>query len=209
MRPFAFFDSVRRRYFAEIARRWAQTHLERRRYDAAHRALDRALTLEPGRPETLLARGIVRLKAHEVDAALDDLNRALRLCDDHRRAAEVYTWLGLAHVAAGRLNEAIAAYNLALHSDPTHSMAYVYRGLLAVQGGNLAAAISDFNAAVLAEPDNFIAYRHRAEAHVALGQPVAALSDYRQYLRLGSDTAQHCADVHRAIAYLQRQLDAA
>ncbi len=77
------------------------------RFDEAAQALDRAITLDPGRPEAWTERGGVRFLEGRYDEAVVDLRRSLALREDDYARDLVASSLHL----AGREIEALAAWN--------------------------------------------------------------------------------------------------
>ncbi|HSD29339.1 MAG TPA: papain-like cysteine protease family protein [Vicinamibacteria bacterium] len=77
------------------------------RYDEAAQALDRAIALEPGRPEAWTERGGVRFLEGRYEDAVVDLRRSLALREDAYARDLVASSLHL----AGREIEALAAWN--------------------------------------------------------------------------------------------------
>ena len=80
------------------------------------------------------------------------------------------------HHEAGRLEEADAAYRLALVEAPTHPAILHNLGLLAVSRGDRHAAIAWFDQVIAAHPGYFPAHLSRASALQELGMADAALA---------------------------------
>ncbi len=80
------------------------------------------------------------------------------------------------HHEAGRLEEAEAAYRLALVEAPTHPAILHNLGLLAVSRGDRRAAIGWFDEVIAAHPGYFPAHLSRAGALQELGMADAALA---------------------------------
>jgi tetratricopeptide (TPR) repeat protein len=82
----------------------------------------------------------------------------------------------IAHHEAGRLDEADAAYRLALAAEPTHPAILHNLGLLAVSRGDRRAAIGWFDEAIASRPGYLTAHLSRASALQELGMIDAALA---------------------------------
>ena len=80
---------------------------------------------------------------------------------------------------AGRLDEADAAYRLALAEEPTHPAIRHNLGLLAVSRGDRRAAIGWFDEAIASRPGYLTAHLSRASALQELGMIDAALAGLR------------------------------
>lgn len=77
------------------------------RTDAAGETLDRAIALDPGRPEALVERGGLRFLQRRYDDAIDDLQAALRIRDD----AYARDLLASTLLLTGRNDPAIEEWN--------------------------------------------------------------------------------------------------
>ena len=94
------------------------------RHDEAIRAVERALQLSPGLLPVQLNAGVVRLLIGEGDTALKHFERVMRFSPlDPSRGAFV-TYVGMAHLASGRLEEALAAAQRAIQESPTFVIAH-------------------------------------------------------------------------------------
>ena len=104
--------------------------------------------------------------------------------------------------AAGRLQLAVADYDVALQLVPDDALALTHRGVARADLGDLVLAIDDFTRALALDPSNPLAYLNRADAYAASGNLDAAVVDYAGALRLNaalassrsptSPVARHC-----------------
>src|SRR5581483_5102473 len=95
-----------------------QVYLNLRRYGDAVTALGRASILEPDRAETLLALGLAHLARRspgDAEAAVFALRQANLAGLD---SAELHQHLGVALLAAGRVEESMAALGKAIENNP-------------------------------------------------------------------------------------------
>ena len=97
----------------------------------AEAALDRAKELDPGHPLVWLSSGISTLHkpgfmGGGADAAIEELERGIELLETHEPVrghargggAELWAWVGIAHMRANRPAEARAAFERALELEP-------------------------------------------------------------------------------------------
>ena len=96
---------------------------------------------------------------------------------------------GLAAHAAGRLEEAYAAYEAVLQRDSRHVRALHQLGILGYQIGNHALALEFLGAALEAEPANVAVYTDLGQVFFALGELGPALDSYDQVLALDASVA--------------------
>ena len=97
--------------------------------------------------------------------------------------------------AQGRTQDAIAAYSLAIQSDPGFARAYVNRGNVFNRLDQPLKAIQDSDEAIRLDPQRAIAYSNRSAALMAIGQLERAIQDSDEAIRL---------DPKLAIAYINR-----
>jgi predicted Zn finger-like uncharacterized protein len=88
---------------------------ENQRLTAALGAYDRAVEVEPSRPEAHLSRGVVLLELGNREAATAAFQRALEL---NPRYAVAQYWLGEAYRRSGRKSDAIRAFGRYLELSP-------------------------------------------------------------------------------------------
>jgi serine/threonine protein kinase/Tfp pilus assembly protein PilF len=109
LRPFA-----RKAKFAEEAKRGSDA-FERRDYDQAIVAWDKAIRIDPKHSEAHRWRGDASLNKHELEKALSEYDEALRLDPNNGMA---YCCRGAAWTEKGEYDKAIAALDEAIRLDP-------------------------------------------------------------------------------------------
>jgi serine/threonine protein kinase len=100
------------------------------------------------------------------------------------RAAEQYVNEGEWLSTHGRLQEALAAYEQALHLDPYHADAYVGKGDVLSWLGHYEEALQSFEQAIHLVPRDANYHNNRGLALYSLGRYREALVAYNQALRL-------------------------
>jgi tetratricopeptide (TPR) repeat protein len=166
---------------------------QRKQYEEAVRAYDRALQFRPGYPVALRLRAeaLLGLKRYaEVVAALDQyLVAAARNLDDYRKqgepVADAYRARGLAQARLRNPAAALDDYARALDIDP-NAETFAYRGWvhLVLEAPKL--ALRDFEKAVELDPESSDAHNGRGHARVLLGQVRDGLADAERAVDLGS-----------------------
>ncbi len=94
-------------------------------------------------------------------------------------------WLarGRGHHAAGRLTDAIAAFDTAIQLDPNLAEAYYWRGVAHAETNRWEEAIADCTAALRLNPDYAEAYHQRGLAHKGKEDWDRAIADYEEAIR--------------------------
>lgn len=112
--------------------------------------------------------------------AISYFSEALRL--DPNDAFAYYN-RGLAYVALGQHQLAIADYDQALRLEPDYAPTYVSRGISYFQMGQHQRAIEDYDQALRLEPDYAPAYALRGAAYNAMRLYERAIANFDQALR--------------------------
>jgi tetratricopeptide (TPR) repeat protein len=113
--------------------------------------------------------------------------------------AEEHYNVGVELESQGRLKEAIAEYDKALHLDPNFSLAYNNRGAAYANLGQFQRAIQDYDESLRLDLQNNVAYNNRGAAYADLGQFQQAIQDYDEAIRLNPQDAK--AYFNRGNAY--------
>jgi tetratricopeptide (TPR) repeat protein/predicted aspartyl protease len=149
--------------------------------------LDHLLTLRPTDVPALLDRAQLAIRAHQLPAAITDLDAASAAApkQDGSRAR-----IGQLYDSAGQPGPAIAQYNLWLAShdeDANQGSVLLFRcGVRARQGQELDKALSDCNAALRRMPDAMKegALQTRGLVRLRRGDLDKAIEDYNEALKL-------------------------
>ena len=180
----------------------------------------KAIELLPGNHEVFVNRAVVNLDLGRNQAALQDLDRALKLgesawaylyrgliqdhLDEGRRAlenysralrlepsnADAYYWRGLGHLKAREHEQAFQDLSTAVELDGGHAMAYTTRGRARLALGDSQWALSDLEEGCSLAPQLSEPYFYRGKARYELGMNQEALSDFDQALERDRDFAE-------------------
>lgn len=135
--------------YSEAFANRAEAFLKQNNYDRAARDYDDALRIAPNLDVVWSGRCWVRAILGDLQAALEDCNRALKA----RANAATYDSRGLIYLKMGRLSAAIDDYNSALQLDPKLPSALYGRGLAKLKQGNNLAGEADVANAKTVQPD--------------------------------------------------------
>jgi len=133
-----------------------------------------ALQAEPDHPEALHYLGVIAHQTGGHDQAIALIMRSLQLRPDPNATNS----LGEALRAAGRLTEALAAYQAVLMRDPNHPAAMGNCGLALRQLGRTAEAEQSLVRAIPITPHWLDLYRHLGELRLARGDVEGALAAF-------------------------------
>ena len=151
-------------------------------------AYDNAIRLDPTHAEAYLHRGKVKNTLEHYEAALADLNEALRLKPATKSVqVAIYTARGVSKFGLGEHEAAFADHAEALRINPNCAEAYYHCGLAKMKQGKYECALTEFDEALRINPDMPEVYHNRGYANFFLSQFKAAIADYDQAIRLAPE----------------------
>lgn len=135
-------------------------------------------------PEVYVMRADVQQRHGMERGQIADLEKALALDKDPKNPIlnhkEIYDDLGEAKLDVGDEKGAIAAFTIALKSDPKDRFLISKRGEAKFYFGDCTGAAADYSQAIaLADKPDFLDYVGRGMAHICLGELADATGDYR------------------------------
>ncbi len=139
--------------------------------------------LNPDSAEAFRIRAKVKYDKGQYEAAIADLNEALRIRPD---SATAYFGRGVAKTQLRQYEAAIVDFDAALRIKPDSATAYSNRGAAKGLLKQYEAAIADFDAALRIKPDAKV-YFGRGVAKTQLRQYEAAIVDFDEALRMKPD----------------------
>ena len=150
-------------------------------------------------------RGIARWRLHDLRAALDDFNAALKLAP-----AEValYNNRGNVLLELKLYEEAAKDFDQAIALAPSYGAAYNNRGNARFLLGDYQASLADFTKAVDLLPRNAVTFNGRGKAQLALKRPAGAMRDFSRAIVLNARYGQAYANRAAAMVALRRYKDA-
>jgi tetratricopeptide (TPR) repeat protein len=142
-------------------------------------------------PETraiaLTNRGSARQKLKNYDAAIADLDEAIRL---NPKLSRAYFNRGTVYYRKNDAKHAMADFNEAVRLDPMDLEALVNRAVLSFDLDDNARAISDMDAAIKLAPKNTMLYAYRAKMYLDSGDAKRAGADFKRVLELDPSNAE-------------------
>lgn len=179
--------------------------LEMAQYEEAADALEQSVRLNPNVPESRHALARAYLEQGRYEAAREQERAAIA-----RRADGAYieAQIGIAESfrREGQADEAIAAYNAALDSDPNAESAYVGLGRTAADKSDWQAAIGYYNQALARNPDDVDAHFWLGQALIEQGFHERALEEFRFVLARDTNNASAYYGAGRAYSRLAEGL---
>jgi Flp pilus assembly protein TadD len=166
-------------------------------HEAACRAMERALALQPDHPDATLWSGILAFHQGQLGTAITWFRRAVRL--DPNMASAYYN-LGLCLQESGDIKGALTAYDQAITLQPDKVEAYNNRGMLLAELGDYGRACANYQIAIACKPDYLDAWFNRGVARAAQGQFQLAGQDYQAVV--ARDPGHAAAQFALAIVWL-------
>jgi tetratricopeptide (TPR) repeat protein len=128
-----------------------EAYQEDNRLDAALAEYERALQLDPHRPEVYHNIGRILSDAGKPEEALKYCAMAVQLND---RSADSHNGLGVVLAELGRYDEALKEFSEAARRDPRSGAPYFQSGRVLLKQGRDAEAVAQFDEALQREPEN-------------------------------------------------------
>ncbi len=142
------------------------------------------LAHNPASPEIYRLRGLVKLKLSQREAAIEDLNSAIR---ERPTFAPAYIDRAEAWIAQSNCESAIADLNEALRLNPRSAEAHLLRGHVYQTTQKPELAVKEYTDAIHLDPSDGVAYCFRAITFATLSQEDKSLADYDEGIRLSPD----------------------
>ena len=142
-------------------------------YERALAHYNRAIELTPSNHEALINRAVVNQDLGRNQAALQDLDRALKLGE----SAWAYLYRGLIQEYLGEERRAQENYSRAIRMEPSLAEAYYRRGLAHFRVREYDRAFQDESRVLELDGEHAMAYTVRGRARAAIGDSQWALSD--------------------------------
>ena len=161
-------------------------HYRKGDYRRAREEFEKALRLEPDRPEAYFNLAKADLKLGRTEEAMHGYREAIRLKPDYIKA---HCSLADALAGTGNPGRAIEVIERALHADPDSAAAYVSMGFIYGSLGRYSEALEAFRAAARIEPDLPVAHLGMGMVYVSTGDRISALDEYRILEEMDSDQA--------------------
>ncbi len=168
--------------------------------DAAHYLMDIYLGAFPDDLEVLVERGILRATLEDLQGAVDDFDRAVKLDGDHLIAR---LNRALALHSLGEVEDAIADYDFALQQVDDDPEIWTNRGIARFSANDYPGAIRDLTKAIELDDTLVPAFLQRGNVRRVVGELGHALKDYARAIQIQPDQAEIYAA--RGFLYLQME----
>ncbi len=178
--------------------------------------LNKAVELQPEKPDYLRLRAEHLYEQDKYDEALADTDLALKLEPDHADTNELR---GMILLSLNKYDEALKSFDRSSELSPEAPLPYQHRGELYRQKGDMQKALEQLTKALELSPKNISTLLVRAGVYYELKQPEKALEDIDKAIELQPTLAQpHLMKVEilastnhldEAIAHLQKLLKTA
>lgn len=136
----------------------------------------------PGADDRRFDRAAAAMQEGPQEDALELLDD---LAADYPTLSGPWVNLGILHAAAGRDEEAEAAFMRAIEVSPQHAIAHAELGIVLRRQGRFAEADAAYREALALDPEYALAWRNRGVLlDLYMGRPAEALECYERYLEL-------------------------
>jgi len=149
--------------------------------------LNRAIELQPEKPDYLRLRAQFFYGKEKFNEALADVDKAIELETDNAMTHELR---GMILLGLEKYDEALASFNRATELVPEAALPYQHRGELYRQKGDLEKAVEQLSKALELSPDNVAVLLVRAGVYYELKQTDKALEDIEHAIRIRPDLVQ-------------------
>jgi len=149
--------------------------------------------------------GFILLQRGEVDAAIDQIQTAVRLQPDDEAARKN---LGSALLQKGQLDEAMVCFQKALEVKPRDSGAENDLGFALFREGRTDEAIVHYRKALEMQPDDAGARHNLGSALLRSGQLDEAIAEFQEVLAVQPDSAEAQNDLANALSKKGREAEA-
>ena len=175
-----------------------EAYFRLKKYQEAADALNRAISLDPGYLLPHVGLGIVYETIGETEKAKTEFAEALRIGSTSPDASEVkfaadrlkrievreHLSKGRTLYGAGKSEEALAEYNLAIAKDADNPQANMAAGLIYKELNRLKESYEAFKKVIEVQPGNVRAHLNMGELHGTAGALEAAIASFREVIRL-------------------------
>ena len=173
-------------------------HHQAGRLNDAERLYRQILAIDPRHADSLHLLGVIATQSGRPDAAVDMIERAIRLRKD---VHFYYGNLGNALRACGKLDEAAARYKRALALKPDFAEAHNNLGSVLKSQGKIDQAIAHFERALASNPDYADAHNNLGHARQMQGRSDEAITCYQRAIALRPTLAQAHGNLGRAFRH--------
>lgn len=158
----------------------AQTSMAQGYYEDAIPLLENGLQLAPQRSDLRVALGESYLRSDRVQQAIDQFQRVIAV----QPSVRAYSFLGLAHTAIGRFDQATQDFQSGLRLDPRNAFCLENLGSIAAHQGRSAAAESFFRQALAIDPNFSQALLELASLRIDSNRLPEAEALLRKYIQV-------------------------
>ncbi len=149
--------------------------------------LNKAIELEPKKPDFLRLRAQHLYEREKFKEALADVDKALKMEPKHAATNELR---GMILLGMEKYDDALVSFDAASKLVPNNPLPYEHRGELYRQKGDLSKAVEQLNKALELAPESVATLLVRAGVYYEMKQPDRALEDIDAAIRLQPNLAQ-------------------
>jgi tetratricopeptide (TPR) repeat protein len=175
----------------------ANALLEKGQVDGAIVQFQRALEINPDRPEDQNNLGVALVRNGRLDEAVEHYNAALRINPNYAKA---HNGLAFVLLQTGKPDDAIEHLRKAVEIDPGHAEGLNSLGMALVQRGRKAEAMEEFNRALKINPRFAEAHYNLGDALVQAGRTDEAIVHLQEAVEINPNYAEAHNDLGTCLA---------
>lgn len=157
-------------------------YYEQGKYNEALESYNKYLKVYPRNAKTLYNRARTQEKLGNVDLAVNDLDKLLKLDPNHLLGRIT---LGEIRFKEGDFKKAFYEFDLAVMSHKQNSLPYAYRAKANQMLGNVSKAKNDYGVSIRLDDSNGMAYLYRGTLYISQKKKAAACKDFKKAEELG------------------------
>lgn len=171
--------------------------LAQKKYDAAYDAFQQFIIQNPREPGGYFYAGVAQWMSDNIDSAIGLWERSISM--GFADSAQVWGWIGDAHLAKERLSAAEEAYRRALRAPTAPPEVWLGMGRLHIQKGSLDTALSYLMQAEALLPEDPTPPYYRGIAHLRQKDTTAARVAFQKALQRSPDHARSLYEMGRLV----------
>jgi len=165
----------------------ANAYLENKKYALAFQDANSSLDIKSDTLAAYNIRGMVLATQNNLDAAIKEYTKGIRLNPEGRNLYVTYLNRADAYIRQEYYHLALKDIDAALTSKPDYTRAFSRRGKAYLYLGDLNKALKDFNQAIFLNPSEPIHYYDRGTLYMQQGRYGLALRDFNRAISMKPD----------------------
>jgi tetratricopeptide (TPR) repeat protein len=149
-------------------------------------AIDHGAELQAARLGIIVTayRAMAFMRIQEYTKAIDDLDRAARICESDKVPPWILAGRGKCHAACDQFDKAIVEFTAAIEQDPQCANYYEERASCYLAKRDYPRALADLDMTIKLRPDDLRVYVHRSSLFCDMGDHARAIAEMDELVAL-------------------------